>query len=328
VLRPAVHQNEAMKKDKSKFLEPRKDITFRCDACRHVWDSEPEEVIDDADLSHPYRYFAICPTCHSRSQQIPWQRGLFSSYVKSTGPRTLEGKAASSANLEGHPTPEEALRTRFNALKHGAAAKQALYFPARPGKYDACGTCDIDFDYCSSQAACTRKTELFMRHLIAIESHDPKMLREHQAMVQANFASLMDDMLISVINKGVMLETPAYAFDKDGGFHLAKYTDEATGQSTQIMDAKANPLLKPIFDLMSKNNMSLADLGMTQKVQDENEVQMGRLQQEGKDKQSLSDFQNKQNELLAGLREKIVNSQNSLKNDEILIEHKKANGDG
>ena len=67
---------------------------------------------------------------------------------------------------------------------------------------------------------------------------------------------------------------------------------------------------------------------MTQKVQDENEVQMGRLQQEGKDKQSLSDFQNKQNELLAGLREKIVNSQNSLKNDEILIEHKKANGDG
>ncbi len=317
-----------MKTDKSKFLEPRNHITFKCDVCLHVWDSEPEEVVSDENLAHPYRYFATCPSCRAHSQQIAWQRGLFSSYVKSTGPKTLEGKAASAANLDGHPTPEEALRTRFNALKHGAAAKQALYFPAKPGKYDACETCDIDFDYCSQQVACMRKTELFMRHLIAIESHDPKMLREHQAMQQANFASLMDDMLISVINKGVVLETPAFSFDKDGGFHLAQYTDSETGKKTTIMDTKANPLLKHIFDLMSKNNLTLADLGMTQKVREENEIQMGRLQQEGKDKQSLADFQNKQHELLDSLREKIVNSQNALSQDEILLEHKKANGDG
>lgn len=317
-----------MSKDKSKYLQPRKDITFRCDVCRHVWDSEPEEVVDDSSLSHPYRYYSTCEKCHAKAQQIPWQRGLFSSYVKSTGPKTLEGKAASAANLDGHPTAEEAMRTRFNALKHGAAAKQAMYFPARPGKYDACETCDIDHDYCAKQIACARRTELFMRHLIAIQSGDPDMLREHHALQQANFATLMDDMLLSVISKGVLLESPAYAFDKDGGFHLAKYKDAVTGENKMIMDAKANPLLKHIFDLIGKNNLSLADLGMTQKVREQNEIEMGRLQQEGKDKQSLEDFQSKQSEQLAGLAEMIKNSQDAIKRDPILIEHNQQNGDG
>ncbi|MBU2979018.1 hypothetical protein [Alteromonas sp. C1M14] len=311
-----------------KYLEPRNDITFRCDACRHVWDSEPDDVVEDSNLSHPYRYFADCPECGDRAQQIPWQRGLFSSYVKSTGPRTLEGKAASAANLDGHPTPEEAMRTRFNALKHGAAAKQALYFPARPGQYEACKTCDIDFDYCATQVACTRRTELFMRHLIAIESNDPRVLREHHAITQANLATLMDDMLLSVISKGVLLETPAYAFDKDGGFHLAEYTDSNTGEKKKIMDAKANPLLKHIFDLMSKNNLSLSDMGMTQRVQEENEIQMGRLQQDEKQKSSLLEFQQSQAQSLDKLQEMLKNSQKELENDPILIEHKQANGDG
>lgn len=317
-----------MKKDKTQYLQPRTDITFRCDACQHVWDAEPDEVKEDSGLSHPYRYFADCPECDSRSQQIPWQRGLFSSYVKSTGPKTLEGKAASAANLDGHPTPEEAMRTRFNALKHGAAAKQAMYFPAKPGKYDACKTCTIDFEYCASQVACARRTELFMRHLIAIETNDPRVLREHHAITQANLATLMDDMMLSVISKGVLLESPAYAFDKDGNFHLAQYIDDETGQRRTIMDAKANPLLKHIFDLMSKNHLTLSDLGMTPKVQEENEIQMGRLQQDDKQKADLLGFQESQAKSLENLQQWLKNSQYALKNDPILIEHQKANGDG
>ncbi len=317
-----------MRKDKSKFLTPRTDITFKCDACLHVWDSEPEEVVDSPELSHPYRYYATCSKCRATAQQIAWQRGLFSSYVKSTGPKTLEGKAASAANLDGHPTPEEAMRTRFNALKHGAAAKQAMYFPARPGKYDACETCDIDHDYCSQQIACMRRTELFMRNLIAIQSGDPDMLRENHAIQQANFAALMDDMLLSVISKGVALESPVYSFDKDGGFHIGKMLDPVTGQMKTLTELKAHPLLKHIFDLISKNNLSLSDLGMTQKVKDDNDIQMGRLAQDNTEKQSLLAFQQKQAEQLGNLREMMENSKKNLQADPILIEHKQNSGDG
>ena len=317
-----------MRKDKSKFLAPRSDITFKCDVCLHVWDSEPEEVVDAPELSHPYRYYATCSKCRATAQQIAWQRGLFSSYVKSTGPKTLEGKAASAANLDGHPTPEEAMRTRFNALKHGAAAKQAMYFPAKPGKYDACETCDIDHDYCSQQIACMRRTELFMRNLIAIQSGDPDMLRENHAIQQANFAALMDDMLLSVISKGVALETPVYSFDKDGGFHIGQMLDPVTGQLKTLTELKAHPLLKHIFDLISKNNLSLSDLGMTQKVKDDNDIQMGRLAQDNNEKQSMLAFQQKQAAQLGNLREMMENSKKNLQADPILIEHKQNSGDG
>lgn len=317
-----------MREDKLKFLNPRSDITFKCDACMHVWDSEPEEIVDAPELAHPYRYFATCVKCRATAQQIPWQRGLFSSYVKSTGPKTIEGKAASAANLDGHPTPEEAMRTRFNALKHGAAAKQALYFPAKPGKYDACETCDIDHDYCSQQVACMRRTELFMRHLIAIQNGDPEMLRENHAIQQANFAALMDDMLLSVISKGVALEAPVYSFDKEGGFHLGNYKDPTTGETKLLTELKANPLLKHIFDLIGKNNLSLSDLGMTQKVQDDNDIKMGKLQQDGVEKQSLLSFQEKQAEQLGKLTEMMNSSKENLKNDPILIEHNQNSGDG
>lgn len=314
--------------DKSKFLTPKDaDITFKCDGCTNVWDGPPLEVIDDDTLSHPYRYFASCPVCAERSQQIAWQRGLFSSYVKSTGPKTAQGKQSSAANLIGHPTPEEAQRTRFNSMKHGASAKTALYFPAKPDGYSFCGTCDVDRDYCASQIACQKRTELFMRHLIAMESGDPKMLRDMHAMQQANLSAMFDDMLLSIIQEGVLLKTPAFSFDKDGGFHLAKYIDD-NGNPIQIMDAKANPLLKHVMDLMSKNNMSLADLGMTNKVQSDQDIDMGRIRADEQDKESLIAVADQGRASLDLLREQIARSREDVKKDPVLIEYNEQQGDG
>ena len=315
-------------KDKSEFLRPKNDITFKCDGCSHIWDGEPEKVDDAPELSHPYRYYASCPKCADVSQQIPWQRGLFSSYVKSTGPKSSIGKAKSAANLEGHPTAEEAQRTRFNAMKHGANAQTAMFFPAKPDKYAFCKMCDVDRDYCAAQPACIRRTELFMRHMIAIQSGDTGVLKEMHAVQQANLASMFDDMLISVISEGVLLKTPAYSFDKDGGFHLAKYKDPETGENIQIMDAKANPLLKHVFDLMSKNNYSLADLGMTNKVQAAQETEMGRLHQEEVEKIDAGEFKRKQQETLENLQSLIAKSRDRKERDPVLIEYNEQNGDG
>jgi hypothetical protein len=119
-------------------------------------------VEDAPDLDHhPYIYYGECPHCGSECEQAGWERGLLKAWASSTGPRTDEGKAASAANLEGHPTKEEAQRTRFNAMKHGLAAGAATYFPAKPDGYAFCVTWDVDRVFCQSQPACVKKTELF-----------------------------------------------------------------------------------------------------------------------------------------------------------------------
>lgn len=313
--------------DKSKFIKIKTEVTFKCLNCVHLWDGEPDSVDDDPNLAHPYRYFAACPECNEVVQQVAWQRGLFSSYVKSTGPKTIEGKAASAANLEGHPTPEESFRTRFNGMKHGASAKTAMYFPAKPGKYAFCNSCDIDHDYCGAQPACIKRTELVMRHLVAYQNGDPRLLRDLNAVQQANLRALFDDMLISVVSDGVALKTPAYSFDKDGGFNLARYRDDKTGEEVQIMDVKAHPLLKPLFDLMSKNNMTLADDGMTNKVQDEQDIEMGQLGKEQQEKEDANAFRLAQKNQLEHLQGLIEQSREKIKSDPILAEYQAQNGD-
>jgi hypothetical protein len=312
--------------DKSKFIQVKTEVTFKCLDCAHQWDGEPDSVVDDSDLAHPHRYFAECPHCNEQVQQVAWQRALFSSYVKSTGPKTIEGKAASAANLEGHPTPEESFRTRFNGMKHGASAKTAMYFPAKPGKYAFCNSCDIPHDYCRAQPACIKRTELVMRHLVAYQNGEPRLLRDLNAVQQANLRALFDDMLISVVSDGVALKTPAYSFDKDGGFNLARYYDEKKGEEVQIMDVKAHPLLKPLFDLMSKNNMTLADDSMTNKVQDEQDINMGQLGKEQQEKEDASAFRLAQQNQLENLQDLIAQSREKIKADPILAEYQAQNG--
>ncbi|UGA37566.1 zinc ribbon domain-containing protein [Chromobacterium haemolyticum] len=120
------------KRDLSKQLES---LTFRCPACGNTFDAAPSRVEDEPCLEHhPFTYFADCTRCGEEAAQAPFHKSLVKAWSKATGPKTAAGKAASARNLEGHPTAEEALRTRFNALKHGMTAETAQYFPARPGQ--------------------------------------------------------------------------------------------------------------------------------------------------------------------------------------------------
>ncbi len=134
-------------------------VNFRCDECKHAWESEPDLIEDAPDLEHhPYRYFADCPKCKAQRQpQAAWARALLKAHQASTGPKTPEGMAAVRKNLEGHPNAEAVLRTRFNAMKHGMAAKTASYFPAKPDKYPFCGQCEVNRTWCAGQAACVKQ---------------------------------------------------------------------------------------------------------------------------------------------------------------------------
>ncbi len=254
-------------------------VTFRCNACKNTFDAAPDRIEGEPVRAHPYRYFANCSSCGEEVSQVPWQVGVFNANLAATGPKTPEGKARSAANIVGHPTPQEASITRFNALKHGASAKTALFFPASPGKYPQCNNCDVDHDYCRTQPACIKKTELTMRHLIAVQTGNPEYLKEMHAIQQANLSALFDDMMQSIVGDGVSLKNPVHSFDKDGGFHMARYVDVARNTQT-LEEIKAHPLLKPLFELMSKNNLTLGDLNMTQKIQVDQGIQQGQLQQD------------------------------------------------
>jgi len=106
-------------------------VNFRCDKCKHAWESEPDLIEDAPDLEHhPYRYFATCPKCSAENQpQAAWARALMKAHQASTGPRTPEGLARVAKNLEGHPNAEAVQRTRFNAMKNYTPANTATDLP-------------------------------------------------------------------------------------------------------------------------------------------------------------------------------------------------------
>ncbi|WP_067519492.1 hypothetical protein [Endozoicomonas ascidiicola] len=308
-------------------VEPAGSVTFRCADCKKTFDAKPTRTESAPERAHPYRYYSSCPECESESPQVHWQVGLFNAHLKATGPKTNQGKAASAANLAGHPTPEEARITRFNAMKHGASSKTAMYFPAKPDKYPHCKTCDVDRDYCSQQIACLKRSDLMLRVLVAMESGDPTALQDLHAINQANFMAILQDMMQALIADGVALKNPAFGFDKDGNCSIARYADSATGEVRTIEEIKAHPLLKPMMEMIGRNNLSLADLNMTPKIQADQGIQQGQLQQEEEEKESAQEYRKKMENQLSDLRHKIGRSQLRASQDPILIEHQQDDGE-
>ena len=213
---------------------PHELVHFHCarsvGGCGHRFAAEPGGVVDAAALEHhPFEYTAECPACGREAPQAAWERALAKAWTKATGPTTADGKAASARNLAGHPSAEESYRTRFNAMKHGLFARTATYFPAKPGRYPQCDGCDL-FDACHEQIACLKRTELFLKTHIAFESRDPSMLMEVHAGNQAAIQSLINDMIIAIAaDGGPRLRSPEWYYDKDGGFHLARYRNSQGG---------------------------------------------------------------------------------------------------
>lgn len=318
-----------MAKDRS---QPLSDITFHCSQCCQSFRAAPGRVVDAPELEHhPFEYFAGCPKCGRECGQVHWERSLMKAHASATGPRTAEGRAASAANLEGHPTKEESLRTRFNAMQHGLSARTATYFPAKPDKYAFCKTCDVDRVHCAAQPACVKKTELFMLHHAAFEQRNPKHLMGIYADLQASIFAVLQSILQTIIADGVKITTPEFTFDKDGACIVARYTyRDANGEEKQGMITKleAHPLFRPLGEMLSRTGLSLSDMGMTAKVIENEEAELGRLNDGASERESLDDYQRRQVEALEGLAEVMQRAQANKARDPVLIEHQAQNGNG
>lgn len=218
------------------------------------------------------------------------------------------------------------MRTRFNGMKHGLAARTATYFPAKPDGYDFCRRCDIDRDWCADQPACSKQTQLFMLHHAAFETRNPKHLTGIYADLQGAVMAVLQQILQTIIADGVKITCPQWYTDKDTGRVLiAEYLDE-DGNRRILNDIQAHPLFKPLGELLSRNNLSLADMGMTSKVIEEEQEEMGRLQVQDDTRQALTDFSRQQAASLDALREMMERAQANRKSDPILIEYQQQNG--
>jgi hypothetical protein len=275
---------------------------------------------------HPWRYFADCPKCHAEVEQAAWERALLKAWQNATGPTSEEGKAATAKNLEGHPTPEETKRTRFNAMKHGLSARTATYFPSKPDGYAFCSTCEVDRNWCKAQPACAKKTELFMLHQAAFEQRDPKRLMGIYSELHSALFAVLQQILQTIIADGVKIGAPQYYTDKEGELIVAKYLDDS-GKMQTIYDIEAHPLFRPLGELLSRTGLSLADMGMTTKVIDGQDEDMGRLAGEEGAREQLTDFQAKQQEALRQLSDVLDRGRKSTEQDPVLLEYNQQTGE-
>lgn len=310
---------------KKDTYQPLKEVEFQCRPCERMWNAVPARVDDwPEDEVHPWRYFAPCPGCAQEREQSARQRGLIRAWRKATGPRTPEGLAATAKNLEGHPTPEEALRTRFNGMKHGLNAKVASYFPARPDGYAFCSGCDVDRAYCRAQPACQRQAQHFMLHHAAFEQKNPKHLLGIYADFHAALMLTIQQILQTIIADGVTIRTPQTYVDKDGRCLVVEFFDEQ-GARHVVQDVEAHPLFRPLGELISRTGISLGDLGITGRVHEDETPLPGKLQP-GDGAVSLEQFVDRRTKALEGLRELLARGRARAESDPVLVGYKEQMG--
>ncbi|CAM8626532.1 hypothetical protein MCEMSHM24_02681 [Comamonadaceae bacterium] len=304
-------------------------VNFRCGVCKHAWESEPDLIEEDPEQEfHPYQYFGDCPKCHAEGQpQAVWARNLMKAHQMSTGPKSAEGLARVSKNLEGHPNGEAVLRTRFNAMKHGMAAKTATYFPAKPDGYSFCKQCDVDRTWCGNQAACVKQTEIFMLHHAAFESRNPRVLQGIHADLQAGLTAMLQMLMQQVLGDGVVITQPRVELDRSGASRTLSYLDEQ-GNRKYILDRQAHPALKAISDFVGRLGISMSDLGMTVKAADpdDGEQSGGMLKLDEKTKETLSDFNQRMQLAMDGARQMLAAADKATKEDPVLIAHQAREG--
>lgn len=306
-----------------------KHVSFKCGVCQSAFDAPPDLVEDDPETPHhPYKYFGHCPWCKAQNQpQVSWERALLKAHQASTGPKTPEGLAASKSNLAGHPTPEEALRTRFNAMKHGLNARTATYFPSRPDKYAFCQRCDVDRLWCADQPACVKQTEIFMLHHAAFEQRDPKILSKLHGDLQAALTATLQMCIQEVLGTGVIIKAPKVELSRDGVPVTLTYLD-ANGDKQIIYDYHANPAFKPIEALISRLGLSMTDLGMTVRAADADEDEnLGNLQHHARTTEGMDEFAQRMLKATENAAAMIVQAAAATRKDPVLVEYQAQGGD-
>lgn len=284
-------------------------LAFHCTksrlGCGHKFESDIYETEDYPQREWlPHKYFAECPECDMRAVHASWQIAQWKAISDhgTTGPVSEKGRLAiSQANKDRDP--DSYRLSRFNALSHGLSSTVAQFFPARPGNYDICESCEYLNNGCGDDMKhCAKRTELFVQFKLAEEEGDGRLLGKLMAGTQAGLAAITMDMVRNVAVKGVMIETPEYYIDKETGKPMPlKLTDEY-GREVQIMKAEANPLLSHLINFIQKNNTTLGDMGLTPAAKEEERRFDGYLEAAETSQEQTLEVRKEANSQMAALR--------------------------
>ena len=136
----------------------------------------------------------------------------------------------------------------------------------------------------------------------------------------------MQQSLQAIVKDGVSRKTPAWAVDGEGKVVIGEYDELATGQRRRIYEVKAQRLVGGLEDCLSKNGMSLADMGMTPRVIEQEEAALGKLAQDGESQQSLLEYSQRQALALENLADLAKRANAKKQQDPVLIEYQQQNG--
>lgn len=268
-------------------MSEKKTLAFKCDKCGHQFKADEYRRIDKPERDfHPYDYVTHCTSCDNKQVSLEkWQVNLLKAWTNASGPKNTD-------------------LSRFNAITHGLTAKVAQYHPARPGSYGVCENCEWLNNGCgeNNNRHCLKRTEIYMRHRLANHEGDITALKDIFADTQAGAQIILENMMLAIMQDGVRLEAPQTFTDKvSGKVKPVDYID-SKGQLKTIVELKAHPLLKPFIEMLSKNNLSLADMMLTQKQQGEDATLKGFLEDESENREEARKrqelFERRQSKLL------------------------------
>ena len=130
-----------------------------------------------------------------------------------------------------------------------------------------------------------------------------------------------------VLGLGVLIKAPKVELDREGNPVTLTYTAE-DGSKRYIYNYTSNPAFKPLTELISRLGLSMNDLGMTVRANDdEDEKGMGLLKLDEQDKETLSAFGQRMLQATENARGLIEQAQRATKADPVLVEHQARGGD-
>lgn len=237
-----------------KGSETRHKKHFWCFTDSHYWATEDycepshiaEELADNGD-DDALNYYARCPKCQAWTQAVPHYYANLPK-MKTTGPRTEEGKRRSS----------------LNGFKHGRYARPHHLLAPATGKYDICHACD-QLDECKDNKLkyCPYKLDLMARVIAAYENGKLDDIKSLAGITQGRMYLVIENMLSEVMNKGVLIKQPVV---KNG--EPVEYEED--GVPKRLYEYVANPMIKELPKMLGASGLTSDQQKMNPARQDEN----------------------------------------------------------
>ena len=144
--------------------------------------------------------------------------------------------------------------------------------------------------------------------------------------LQASVLAVVQQIIQTIVGDGVKIEAPQWYIDKESQrLVIAEYIDEH-GDRKIIKDISAHPLFRPLGELLTRANLSLADMGMTQKVIESEDQEVGRLAHEQESREGVDAYRQRTMQILESMAEKVMRANKQTDTDPILVEYQQESG--